>query len=49
MYALEERVVVTSGKSYEFFKQLEDQYGFIGGTEDEYITYLNRDDLPQQM
>ena len=46
-YAHEHNVVETEGKDHEEFKALEKQYGFVGGTYDEYIKYFQRTDCDQ--
>ena len=48
-YAAEENVVDTAGKSTAQFEALEEQYGFLGGSYDEYVKYLMRPDLPRSM
>ena len=44
-YRSEENVVDSSGKCEAFFKELETQYGFVGGSETEYLRYLAREDV----
>ena len=48
-YAAEENVVDTEGKSTAQFEALEEQYGFLGGSYDEYVKYLMRPDIPRSM
>ena len=38
-----------TGKSETIFRELEDQYGFFGGSLDQLVAYLNRADLPPMM
>ena len=44
-YAQECNVVDPVGKCEVFFREAERHYGFIGGTEEEYLKYLGRDDV----
>ncbi len=44
-YGSEENVVDPNGKCEAFFKELETQYGFVGGSETEYLRYLAREDV----
>ncbi|CAK8994609.1 Uncharacterized protein SCF082_LOCUS4000 [Durusdinium trenchii] len=44
-YAQEAHVVDPIGKCEVFFREAEKHYGFIGGTEDEYLKYLGREDV----
>lgn len=44
-YADESNVVDPVGKCEQFFKETEARYGFVGGTEDEYLKYLAREDV----
>ena len=46
-YQHEANVVETNGKSEVLFKEIEEHYGFIGGTKQEYLKYLHRDDVQQ--
>ena len=39
----------TAGKSTDQFEALEEQYGFLGGSYDEYVKYLMRPDIPRSM
>ena len=48
-YAQEENVLDLAGKSSAQFEELEQHYGFLGGSYDQYIAYLNRSDLPSSM
>lgn len=44
-YAEERNVVDSGGKSQVLFEEIEEHYGFIGGTKEEYIKYLHRPDV----
>ena len=44
-YAEERNVVEGNGKCEIFFKETEARFGFIGGTEEEYLKYLARPDV----
>ncbi len=44
-YSQESHVVEAAGKSEAIFRQIEEHYGFIGGTLEEYVRYLGRDDV----
>ena len=44
-YSTEKNVVDRNGKSEQLFKELEEQYGFIGGSKEEYLKYLHRPDV----
>lgn len=44
-YSKEEHVVETEGKSEAIFREIEEHYGFVGGTLDEYLKYLSRPDV----
>ena len=46
-YQHETNVVETNGKSDVLFKEIEEHYGFIGGTKQEYLRYLHRADVQQ--
>ena len=46
-YKDESNVVETNGKSDVLFKEIEERYGFIGGTKQEYLRYLHREDVQQ--
>ena len=48
-YNAEENVVDYCGKCEVQFDALEQQYGFLGGTMENYIAYFNRDDLPSNL
>ena len=48
-YSEESHVVDWNGKSKHIFDELEDRYVFVGGTEEEYIKYFERSDLPSGM
>ena len=43
-YSCEQHVIDATGKSGALFKELEAHYGFVGGTEEEYLKYLARSD-----
>ena len=47
-YAKESNVVIPGSRSQEVFKELTHRYAFVGGTEEEYAAYFNRD-LPADM
>jgi len=47
-YSDEANVINASGTSAEQMRELEEQYAFLGGTEDEWVAYLHRP-LPPQM
>ena len=44
-YGQEANLVETSGKSSVLFKEIEERYGFIGGSQAEYLKYLHRPDV----
>lgn len=44
-YSQEAHVVDWDGKSNILFKEIEERYGFIGGTLEEYVRYLSRKDV----
>ncbi len=44
-YGEEKNVIDRAGKSEQLFKEIEEQYGFIGGSKEEYIKYLHRPDV----
>ena len=46
-YADENEVVDPAGKSYQLGREIEERYGFVAGTEDDYIRYLERPDVQQ--
>ena len=48
-YADEANVIDYEGKSDALFKELEDRYGFVGGSEAEYAAYFRRPDLPDNL
>ena len=48
-YTDEAHVVDPVGKSEVLFKEIEQHYGFVGGSEGEYEKYFQRDNLPNQM
>jgi len=45
-YSAEDHVVDPFGKSTVLFKEIENYYGFIGGSQDQYVRYFHRTDLP---
>ena len=47
-YSCEDNVVDLEGKSLVIAQELEERYGFIGGSSEEYIRYFHRD-LPPRM
>ena len=48
-YAEEARVVDNTAKASAIFSELEVQYGFVGGSVKEYVSYFHRPDLPSNM
>jgi len=48
-YSEECQVVNYHGKSQIIFNELEDRFAFVGGTEEDYVTYFMRPDLPKGM
>ena len=44
-YREEVNVVEVQGKSESIFKEIESHYGFVGGTQAEYVRYLSREDV----
>ena len=48
-YSKEAHVLDMSCKSREIFKEIEERYGFVGGSHDQYIAYWLRDDVPKSM
>ena len=48
-YADEANVVDWSDKSAVLFSEIEERYGFVGGSTAEYTAYFRRSDLPRQM
>ena len=48
-YAKETNVIERGGKSEQIQLEIEQQYGFVGGTKAEYIKYFRREDLPSNM
>ena len=45
-YSAEDHVVDPFGKSTVLFKEIENYYGFVGGSQDQYVRYFHRTDLP---
>ena len=48
-YSCEANAVDLCGKSETIFREIEDQYSFVGGSMSEYISYFERPDLPSNM
>ena len=48
-YSCESNVVDYEGESNQIFVDLERQYGFVGGSLEEYTAYFLRDDMPPDM
>jgi hypothetical protein len=46
-YSKEEHVLDYSGKSSIIFNEIETRHCFVGGSQDQYIQYLTRSDLPR--
>ena len=44
-YSCEDHVVDYAGKSMTIFREVERQYGFVGGSETQYLRYLHREDV----
>ena len=44
-YSAEEHVVCREGKSEAIFRETEEHYGFVGGSLEEYLKYLVREDV----
>ena len=44
-YSSEDHVVCREGKSEAIFREIEEHYGFVGGSLDEYLKYLGRADV----
>ena len=44
-YAREEHVVDNNGKSVALFTEIEDRYGFVGGSYAQYASYFSRRDV----
>ena len=45
-YATESNVVDYADKSEELFREIEQHFGFVGGSTEEYAAYFRRKDLP---
>ena len=45
-YSAAENVVSWEGKSESIFQELQDAFGFVGGSHAEYVAYMNRDHPP---
>ena len=48
-YAQEHHVADPAGKSQRLFNEIEEQYGFWGGSLQEYLAYFRRPDLPSNL
>jgi hypothetical protein len=48
-YSAEKNVLDWEGKSSVIFDEFTEQFGFVAGSEAEYVSYFNRSDLPQRM
>ena len=48
-YAKEANCIDWTGKTRVIQSELEEQYGFVGGSYDEYVRYFHRQDLHQNM
>ena len=48
-YAQEHHVADSAGKSQQIFNEIEAQYGFLGGSLQEYLAYFRRPDLPSNL
>jgi hypothetical protein len=48
-YQHEDNVVDHTGKSQTIFHDLQEHFGFVGGSEQDYIKYLRRTDIPSNM
>ena len=48
-YSSEDNVVDFTFKSKVILAELEQQYGFVGGSQSEYVSYFHRDNLPTNM
>ena len=48
-YRTEANLVDWSGKSLTQFREIQDHFGFVGGTHQQYLAYFHRRDLPRQM
>ena len=48
-YAEESNVVKPEERSRQLFDELQQHYGFVGGSAEEYTRYFNRQDLPSNM
>ena len=46
-YSLEHNVLDLNGKNQFSFRTIEQHYGFVGGSEQQYVQYFHRDDLPE--
>ena len=46
-YAREENVVQLEGKSPILFAELQEQFGFVGGSVEQYVKYFHRADFPR--
>ena len=48
-YSSEKNAIDLCGKSETLFREIEDQFAFVGGSMSEYISYFERTDLPTNM
>lgn len=48
-YSSEKNAIDLCGKSETLFREIEDQFAFVGGSMSEYISYFERTDLPTKM
>ena len=48
-YSAEMNVIDWTGKSQELFDEIQERFSFVGGTYDEYLSYYQRPDLPDNM
>ena len=46
-YSSEDNVIDFEGRSQTIFNELEEHFGFVGGTESEYVRYFHRANLPK--
>ena len=49
LYRHESTVIETSGKSSVIFEEIQERYGFVGGSTEEYARYFCRQDLPKSL
>ena len=48
-YSAEEHVIERCGKSQVTFEEIQQHYGFVGGSTSEYAAFFHRKDLPARM